>query len=122
MVDVLNKIIEAKNGTGSNSADKLDEYKKNKARLEAELASGKLKDDALFLKMLKNQLNITNNAINKIDRGTTVKKQQGDTRDMKLVNELITANKKVLELMEKLGKEDASSAKNSAPRIKPKKS
>jgi hypothetical protein len=122
MVDVLNKIIEAKDGSGSNSVGKLDQYKKDKATLEADIVGGKHKLGAVYLKMVQNQIKNIDNAILKIERGNTVKKQNSDTRNMSLVNELITANKKVMALMESLEKEHASWAKNPAPRIKAPKS
>jgi hypothetical protein len=122
MVDVLNKIIEAKDGSGSNSVGKLDQYKKDKATFEADIVGGKHKLGPVYLKVIQNQIKNIDNAIHKIEHGNTVKKQNSDTRDMKLVNELITANKEVLKIMDRLKKEDSSWEINSTPRIKTKKS
>ena len=119
MVDVLNRIIDRKNGVSGDRTDKLASYTSNKKMLEADIAAGKFKDNPLYLSMVKDKIITIDNAINRLNNGN--KKQGTDGRNMAVVNELITASKKVLEIMDRLKKEDASWEKNSAPRIKTKK-
>ena len=119
LVDVLNRIIDSKNGVSRDRADKLARYTSDKKMFEADIAAGKFKDNPPYLRMVKANILTIDNAINRLNNGN--KKQGTDGRNMAVVNELITASKKVLEIMDRLKKEDASWEKNSAPRIKTKK-
>ena len=119
LVDVLNKIIESKNGVSGDRAEKLATHTSNKKMMEADIAAGKFKDNPVYLSMVKASILTIDNSIKRLTNGN--KKKGTDARNMTVVNELVTASMKVLEIMDRLKKEDASWENNPAPRIKERK-